>query len=309
MKPVPSVRLPEWSPPPASPLLRGGLRGLTARRPLVTFVVMGLSLAYALMLAWGLAYRGVIPGGSLADRLDVAPDELAGLLSVCGLFPSAVFVVWATEGRDGLARLARRMTRWRVGFGWWLVVLTGLPTITTVLALALGDSWRPVAPLPLFVSQLGYLAINLAVINLWEEAAWSGLFMTRLERRHNVYAVAVFSAVPFALAHVPLEFFVGGRVTVGTLVTAFISYFILAALVRPMLATVMRGAADSLLLVALTHSVFNRTNNDNGIVANLVSGDMRLAVMPLAVILLTVVIAIPIRRRLGRGYRLQLDAA
>ena len=109
---------------------------------------------------------------------------------------------------------------------------------------------------------------------------------------------------PLRLAHVPLEFIVGGRVTIGTLVTAFITYFILAAIVRQMLATVMRGAADSLLLVALTHSVFNGTNNNNnGIVADLVSGDMRLAVMPLAVILLTVVIAIQTRRRSGRTYR------
>jgi membrane protease YdiL (CAAX protease family) len=37
------------------------------------------------------------------------------------------------------------------------------------------------------------------------------MLMSRLERRHNIYAGAVFSAIPFALAHVPLVFFLGER--------------------------------------------------------------------------------------------------
>jgi hypothetical protein len=61
-------------------------------------------------------------------------------------------------------------------------------------------------------------------------------------------------------------------------------------------------------LVALTHSMFNRTNNDNGIVARLVEGDSRLAAMPLAVLALTFGVAVVIRHRLGRGCRLELDA-
>jgi hypothetical protein len=36
-----------------------------------------------------------------------------------------------------------------------------------------------------------------------------------------------------------------------------------------MLATFLRGTGDSLVLEVLLHSVFNRTNNDNGTVATL----------------------------------------
>ena len=288
---------------------RRGPRWLAARHPIATFLVVGLSSAYALMLVWGLAYHGAIPGGSLADKLHIAPDELAGLLSVVGVFPTALFVIWAGEGRSGVTRHLRRMTHWRVSIGWWLLVLTGLPLITTGFAVVMGHSVRPVDLVGMVVSQLGLLAINLVMVNFWEEAAWAGLFQTRLERRHNIFAIAVLSAVPFALAHVPLQFFLPGEVTATTLVVAFVLYFVVSALVRPMLATFLRGTGDSLLLVALLHSVFNRTNNDNGIVATLTSGDARPIAMAIGPVLLTAAVAIPIRRRLTRNYRLMLDTA
>ena len=288
---------------------RRGPRRLAARHPIATFLVVGLSSAYALVSVWGLAYHGIIPGGSLAEMLHIAPDELAGLLSVIGLFPSALFVIWAGEGRSGVTRHLRRMTRWRVNIGWWLLVLTGLPVISTVFAVFMGHSVRPAHLIGVLVSQLGLLAINFVLVNFWEEAAWAGLFQTRLERRHNIFAIGVLSAMPFALAHVPLQFFLPGEVTAGSLVVAFVLYFVVSALVRPMLATVLRGTGDSLLLVALLHSVFNRTNNDDGIVATLTSGDARLVAMAVGPVLLTVAVVVPIRRRLTRGHRLTLDAA
>jgi membrane protease YdiL (CAAX protease family) len=288
---------------------RRGPRWLAARHPIATFLVGGLSMAYALMLLWGLAYHRTIPGGSLADKLHIAPDELAGFRSVLGLFPTALFVIWAGEGRSGVTHHVRRMTRWRVNIGWWLLVLTGLPLITTGFALVMGQSVRQVDLAGMLVSQLGLLAVNFVLVNFWEEAAWTGLFQTRLERRHNIFAIGVLSAVPFALAHLPLQFFLPGEVTAVSLVVAFVIYFVVSALVRPMLATFLRGTGDSLLLVALLHSVFNRTNNDNGIVATLSSGDARLIAMAVGPILLTAAVAIPIRHRLTRDHRLMLDAA
>ena len=70
-----------------------------------------------------------------------------------------------------------------------------------------------------------------------------------------------------------------------SLVVAFVIYFVVSGLVRSMLATFVRGTGDSLLLVALLHSVFNRTNNDDGIVATLTSGDARLMAMAISPIL------------------------
>jgi len=87
------------------------------------------------------------------------------------------------------------------------------------------------------------------------------VFQTRLEERHIWLVAEMLAAIPFAAMHLPLQFFLGQPVTVGSLAAAFSLYLLLGLLVRPLLAVFRRGTGDSLLLVALLHSVFNRTNN------------------------------------------------
>ena len=60
-----------------------------------------------------------------------------------------------------------------------------------------------------------------------------------------------------------------------SLAGAFVLYLVLGLLVRPLFAIFLRGADDSVLLVALMHSVFQPDNNENGIAAGLLDGEMR----------------------------------
>ena len=282
------------------------LRRFAARRPLTAFLVLGMSLGYTLAFVWGLAYYGVIPGRGLADALHIAPDELVGAATLIGLFPAALFVTWASDGRAGVRILVRRAVHWRVSPWWWLTVLFGLPILTVGLALMLGDELRPVDISSLVVSQLTLLLVNFVVTNIWEETAWTGVFQTRLEERHNWLVAALLTAIPFAAMHLPLQFFVDQPVTLGSLAAAFGLYLLLGLLVRPLLAVFRRGTGDSILLVALLHSVFNRTNNQNGIAATLLEGDARQLTMLIAVVVLTGVTAVVIRSRLSRRYGAEL---
>lgn len=282
------------------------LRRFAARRPLTAFLTLGMTLGYTLAFVWGLAYNDVIPGGGLADALHIAPEELVGAVTLIGLFPAALFVTWASDGRAGVRILLRRAAHWRVSPWWWLTVLFGLPVLTVGLALLLGDDLRPVDISSLMISQLSLLLINFIVTNLWEETAWTGVFQTRLEERYSWLVAAVLTAVPFAAMHLPLQFFLDQPVTLGSLVAAFGVYLLLGLLVRPMFAVFRRGTGDSLLLVALLHSVFNRTNNQNGIAATLLEGDARQLTMLIAVVVLTVVTAVVIRSRLSRQYGAEL---
>jgi uncharacterized protein len=292
---------------PGGPSTSGSrLRGVAARFPLTAFLILGLALGYALAFLWGLAYHGVIPGGGLAAALHIAPDELTGGLVVLSLFPAALLVTWAASGRVGVRSLFRRAFHWRVNPGWWLTVLLGLPVLTVSLALLMGDQLRSINIPSFLASQLMLLLVNFIVINLWEEVAWTGLFQTRLEERHNWLIAALLTAIPFAAIHLPLPFFLGQPVTVASLAAAFGLYLLLGLLVRPLLAVFRRGTGDSLLLVGLLHSVFNRTNNENGIAATLLEGEARQLTMLIAVVLLTVVTAVVIRSRLGRQYGAEL---
>src|SRR4051794_2291209 len=222
--------------PPSS-----GLRGVIARRPITAFLVLVLTLAYPLMALPILAFRGVIPGRGLLEILPIAPDEVAGLLLTLGaLLPATVVVTWSADGTAGVRRLFRRLTRWRIGLGWWVAIATALPALTTALAVLAGDSLQPVDVVPFFGTQLGLLLVNLVLVNMWEELAWSGFLQTRRERRHNVFVAALITIVPFALVHEPLRLFAGDVTAVSVAVGVGL-YIVLGLFFRPMLAVVLRG--------------------------------------------------------------------
>jgi membrane protease YdiL (CAAX protease family) len=247
-----------------------------------------------------LATHDLVPGRGLVERLPVPPDQLVGLLMTFGaLLPAALYVTWAADGPAGVKRLLSRMVRWRVGAGWWLIVLVGLPALTVGIGLLLGDLPRTVDPVDLIVGQLGLLVVNVALVNLWEETAWAGLLQSRLAQRHSILVAALLVAVPFAFAHWPLAFL--GDVTVPSVAIGLLGYLALGVVFRPMIGVFFRGTGGSVLLVALLHSVFNRTNNDNGIAAALLVGDGQQLAVLVAVLVLTGATALAIRRRLGRA--------
>jgi membrane protease YdiL (CAAX protease family) len=170
----------------------------------------------------------------------------------------------------------------------------------------LGDSFKPVDVAPFAIAQLVGLLVNLLLINMWEETAWSGMVQTRLEQRHGLVKAALITAVPFALVHMPLHFI--GDFSLDSLTSALVSLLIICAFVRLMIGVFLRGTRDSILAVALVHTLFNRSNNDEGLVAGLLDGDGRKLAGLLAVIALTAVVATASRRRLGRAHRLALDS-
>ena len=296
--------------PEAGPCTHGALprfRSLVARRPLTTFLVLVLGLVYPLISLPVLAAHGVIPGASLFTALHVAPDEAAGLVLSVVLFGSSLTVTWATEGPAGVRTLLRRMRRWRVGWGWWSAALLGVPVVGVLVSLLLGDSLTPVAPLRFVSGQLLLLGVNLLLVNLWEETAWSGILQTRLERQHSLPVAALLTAIPFALVHGPLSLF--GTPTVASVGWALVGYLVLGVLFRPMLAVFLRGGRDSVLLVAVLHSVFNRTNNPDGVLAGLTAnrGADGWAIL-VTMVVVAAGAALVLRRRLGRAYRAELDA-
>jgi membrane protease YdiL (CAAX protease family) len=272
-----------------------------ARRPLTTVLILLFPIAYGLQLLWGLAYYGVLPGGSLNTLIGAAPDELAALLGNAAMIVLALYVTWAREGRAGLRTLAQRIFRWRVGLRWWLAALLGLPLLTIAIAVLLGDApLYGTAVLPLLTGQLAQVLVTLLVINLWEETVWTGLFQTRLEQRHNLLIASWLVAIPFAMVHLPLQFFLGTPVTAGSLAIAFLVYLAFGMIVRPMFAVFRRATGDSLLLVGLLHSVFNRTNNQDGVTAALLDGDARKVAILLAALAFTLVVALTVRRNIPR---------
>jgi hypothetical protein len=83
---------------------------------------------------------------------------------------------------------------------------------------------------------------------------------------------------------------------------------IIGLIFRPLVGMALRGSGNSVMAAALMHTFFNRSNNSDGIAADLLIGDNRPLAALAATVLLTIVLALAVRRKLSRGYRLELDA-
>jgi uncharacterized protein len=282
---------------PRTPQTRsaGGFRAWTARRPLTAFAVIVIPLGWVLLGVPALAFHGVIPGGEL-------PVEMFALaLTVLVMLPTAVWVVSVTEGRRGVRALFARTFRWRFSPAMWAFVLLGVPVASLAVGAALGRSLDTADVASVLTSGLvtGFL-VPLVLVNLWEETVWAGFVQTRLEERHGLLAAAMITAVGFAGIHLPMVF--AAELSASTLMES-LGFLVVAAFVfRLTVGVVMRGAAGSVLAVAVLHASWNASSGEDGIVDDLLSGGQPVLIAVIALVLVTAAAFAVVRPRL-EAYR------
>ncbi len=278
------------------------------RHPITAFLVLALGWVYLLSLIPILMQYDVIPGKNFPDRLGLDMERFSAAVLTVLLFCSALLVTYLCGGRRDVRQFFRRILRWKVGIGWWLTAFLALPLLTVVIAVLLGDSAVVPSGSVLWREVLG-IAIAFLLINLWEEAAWAGFLQTRLERRQNFFLAALLTGIPFAAIHMPLQVITGQVRSAVDFAVGF-ALIVLVIFVRSLYGMVLRGAANSLLLVGLSHTMFNRSNNTDGIAADIRrGGDSRQVAALLATAVLVVVLGLVLRSKLSRSYRQELDAA
>jgi uncharacterized protein len=286
-----------------------GLKSRVQRHPIAAFLLLALGSVYVLSVIPILMQYDVIPGKNFPARLGLDMERFSAAVLTLLLFGSALLVTYLDGGRRAVRQLFRRILRWRVGIGWWLVAIVALPMLTVIIAVLLGDLSVLPSRNVLWRELLGILVAFL-LINLWEEAAWAGFLQTRLERRHNFFLAAFLTGIPFAAIHMPLQVITGEVRSAVDFAVGFALLMVLVIFVRSLFGMVLRGAANSLLLVALTHTFFNRSNNTDGIAADILpGGDSRQIAALLATIVLTIVLGLVLRKKLSRSYRRELDEA
>lgn len=285
-----------------------GLARLARRFPVTVFLTLAFGLSYPLTSIAIMAQYGVIPGRSLPEQVGLDMERAASILLVLSLITATFLTTALHGGRSAVRVLLRRMLRWRVPLIWWLVAVAALPTTTVILAALFGDS----VSIPnggVIAQELLSITIALFLINLWEETAWAGFLQTRLEHRHSFFVAAALTAVGFAAVHMPLRIINGEATTPLTVATSFLSLLVLGLIFRSLIGLVLRGAANSILLAAVTHTFFNRSNNIDGIAADILQGSNRPIAALLAATLIAAVLGIYLHKDLRRSYRKALDRA
>ena len=287
---------------------RAGWRGVVLRHPVASFLTVALPLSFAAMTVPALAAYDVVPGKDLPTAVGLTLEEAASFLLVLTIFGTALAVTAISEGTEGVRILFRRMIRWRVALRWWLFAVLAMPTGTVLLAVAMGDTAAVPAP-SVLASEVVAFTVAFLAANLGEEGTWTGFMQTHLERRHAFLTAAIITAVPFALVHMPLRVITGESRTVSEVAVSFVVLFVFASVFRTLMGAVARGAANSVLLAAVTHTFFNRSNNLDGIVADALTGPNRQVAALATAVVLTVAVCLVSRRRLTRAHRVELDAA
>ena len=188
----------------------------------------------------------------------VAPFVLLSAISLAG----GAFVATAlAEGREGVRSLRRRVFHFRVNPGWYalaLVLLPGAALATAVVFAGVEPVVKLVTSPDVVIGAILGAIVAFVLVNLWEEAAWTGFALERLQPRLGPIGASVVTTWLQALVHVPLVFVVGG-VTVGRVPPDQIPFYLVALFVLPIpvrmtLTWLYNSTGRSVPIVGLAHA-------------------------------------------------------
>jgi membrane protease YdiL (CAAX protease family) len=128
----------------------------------------------------------------------------------CGPLAAALVIIGLTDGRAGYRDLLARLTRWRVGWTWWVVALGTPLAVLAVAALANVTFWDAPAPdlAGMAWADIGLL-FALRFVNpldgpLGEEPGFRGYAVPHLQQRWSPLRSAGLLGAFAALWHLPI---------------------------------------------------------------------------------------------------------
>ena len=127
------------------------------------------------------------------------------------------------------------MFRFRVSPRWYAVAIVALPgaALATAFVISGAGPLSALASSPLILIEVAIGAIvAFALVNWWEEAAWTGFALDRLQPRIGPVRASVATTWMQATLHLPLVFIAGG-VTDGRVAPENIPFYLVALFVLP----------------------------------------------------------------------------
>jgi membrane protease YdiL (CAAX protease family) len=217
--------------------------GWIRRHPLAAFLLVCFGLTWAALIPAVAASRGWLP-------LSI-PTWL--VLPLAGWGPGlAAFSVAVATGRGG--ELLARITRWRLGLGWYAVALLG-PGVLYAAAVALnallgGTLSRLPALSPTLLVGL-VLVLGFDLLTHEEEIGWRGFLLPCLLERYSPLEASLVVGIVSAAWHLPYFLWLAHPLA-STPLAAF-AFFTLAGSV--ILTWLYRGAGGSAVPAILMHAV------------------------------------------------------
>jgi membrane protease YdiL (CAAX protease family) len=232
------------------------MRSIAQRHPMAVFLAIAYIASAAIFALPFLANTGL--GVIDLDLPGIAPFVLLSAFALAG----AAFITTAlAEGRDGVRGLRRRVFHFRVNPGWYPVALVLLPGAALLTAVALAG-FEPLVKLvtspDVVIGAVIGAVVAFALVNWWEEAAWTGFALERLQPRLGPIGASVVTTWLQALVHLPLVFIAGG-VTEGRVAPEQVPFYLVALFVLPIsvrlvLTWLYNSTGRSVPIVGLAHA-------------------------------------------------------
>ena len=232
------------------------MRSFAHRHPIRTFLAIVYTATAAIFAIPFLSSAGI--GAVGLELPGIAPFILLSALSLVG----AAFVTTAlADGRPGVRALRRRVFNFRVSPGWYVLAIVALPGAALATAFVISG----VAPLAALASNPALLVevaigalVAFALVNWWEEAAWTGFALDRLQDSSGPIRASVATTWMQATLHLPLVFIAGG-VTDGRVAAEAIPFYLAALYILPIpvrmtLTWLYNASGRSVPIVGLYHA-------------------------------------------------------
>jgi membrane protease YdiL (CAAX protease family) len=219
-------------------------------------------VAYVLLtyaITWILVLPLVLNGLGIT-HLALPPGWHA--LGALGPAIAAFVVAGVTQGRPGTANLVSSISRWRVGWIWWLVGV-GTPLLMLGLAVVFvgvwGQQWPDFTSTFASASSVSFWVVDGVLTGVLygvcEEVGWRGFALPRLQQRWNALVSTLLLFSIWAVFHVPFFLY---RYPFGVVSLVGFLFGLLAGAVW--LTYLYNSTGGSALITMVWHSLFNVVN-------------------------------------------------
>ncbi|MEU5281145.1 type II CAAX endopeptidase family protein [Streptomyces asoensis] len=233
------------------------LRSSIRRRPILWFFSLTYLLSWMAWAPYVLSMNGLglwhftFPGANgVSQLLGVLPGAYLGPIA------SALLITGLTEGRAGLRAWWRRMTKFRVSWRWYALVLISVPAALTVASMGLSDQPPQMPSIVILAAFLPGLLLQMITTGLAEEPGWREFAMPRLQDRHGPLAATLIVGPLWGVWHLPL--FLTDWANYPDVTWMAVAKFVLTAISFSFVMTwVFNRSGQSMPLVMLLHCGVN----------------------------------------------------
>lgn len=239
------------------PAHESGLKAFARRYPLTAYFTLAFALMWVFVIPIMFSQRGL----GIISLPEPLIEMFLLVATFSGPLPAALIMTTLIDGREGRRRLLRRMFQWRVGFGWYLLLLVGYPLIFLAGLsfysgaapwVALIENW----PL-IFTFYLPAAAFGIIFPSLGEEPGWRGFALPRLQQQYGPLLGSLILGGLHGLWHLPV-YFIPGTILEGPFnIMAFAANTGLIIAMTMIWTWFFNHAGQSVFFAMLVHGVSN----------------------------------------------------